>query len=232
MQGIEQYELNRHGNALEELVREHSSLVLKIAKKMKRKLPTYIEFDDLVQAGFIGLIEASKSFKADQGASFETFASIRVKGSMLDDLRKNSWNNREAMKNMKELGWAVHRVEQRLQRHASAEEIARELNVSMDEYDKLCQSINVCNMSSTNNLNEASAVLRDGDSPEDIVSEQDMKERIKGMLETLPERDKILLSLYYVEELTFKEIGEVLDLTEARICQLHATALARLAKKI
>jgi RNA polymerase sigma factor for flagellar operon FliA len=232
VQGIDQYTLQENKTSLDDLVRENAALVLKIAKKMKRKLPSHIEFDDLVQSGFIGLIEASKSYKQDQGASFATFAAIRIKGSIIDELRKNSWGNRETLKKMKELNLAVLTVEQRNKKQASSEEIAAELKISIDEYDKNCQSINVANMISMSQYSDYNFIESNEESPETIVIEEDNKNRIKEILEGLPERDRILLSLYYLEELTFKEIAQVLDLTEARVCQLHAIAIAKVARKI
>lgn len=226
------YEEQSKTAEMDALVRKHTVLVMKIAKHIKRKLPHYIELNDLVQAGFIGLIEASKTFKPDQGASFETFSAIRIKGSIIDDLRKNSWNSRDAIENLKKIGDAVHRVEQRYQRAATSEEIAQEMNVSVEEHYKICQKINICNVVSMETLNSHDTLPCTEDNPEQAIINDNLKDRIKQLLLTLPEREKILLSLYYIESLTFKEISDVLDLTEARVCQLHATAIAKLKTRL
>lgn len=231
MNGLTVYEQHLANNAMDDLIHEHGMLVSKIAKKLKRKLPSHIEFDDLLQSGYVGLIEASKTFKQDGGASFETFACIRIKGAILDFLRKNSWNNREAIKSLKQMGDAVHRVEQRKQGQATAEEVAAEMNISVEEHNKLCQKINLCNMINIDAIEDIN-VQDDELDPEAIVTDDDIKERIKDILGSLPERERILLSLYYVEELTFREIGEVLNLTEARVSQIHALGLAKIKKRL
>lgn len=232
MQGLEIYEEHSDEQVLSGLFRSHSSLVYKIAKNIKRKLPSHIELNDLLQSGFIGLIEAGKSFKKDQGASFETFASIRIRGAIIDQLRKNSWNSREAAKNMKEIGEATHRVEQKNKRPATAEEISAEMNITQDDYDSMCQMINVCNMLNMDDLESLNLLPGDDRNPEALVIEENTREKIKKILLTMQERERILLSLYYIEELTFREISEILDLTEARVCQIHATAIAKIKKRL
>lgn len=231
MQSIDHYKDNEVPN-LDELVKNHSSLVMKIAKSIKRKLPSNIDFDDLVQAGFIGLIEAKKTYQEDHGASFETYASIRVKGAILDDLRRNSINNRDILKNMKLAGEITCKLEQKLMRPVTAAEIAAEMKISIEEYDNLCQYINISHAMNIDNDFEHHAVASESKSPEDQVLHDETKGKLKKLLVNLPEREQILLSLYYIEELTFKEISEVLDLTEARICQLHASAIAKLSTKL
>lgn len=232
MQGIDEYKISNSILRLDELVRDHATLVLKIAKKIKRKLPSNIELDDLVQAGFVGLIEASKTFCEGQGASFETFASIRVKGSILDELRKNSLNNRDILKSIREMGQAVHKIEQRTQGAATAEAVATELKISMEEYDRICQYIHINNMASLDMLTDADSIAAETPSPEQHALQEDAIGLMKKILHTLPEREQIILSLYYLEELTFREISEVLDITEARVCQLHASIIAKISRKM
>jgi len=186
----------------------------------------------LVQSGYIGLIEASKNFKENQGASFETFASIRIKGAIIDELRKNSWSSREASKSMKDIEKAIHAIEQRKQARATAEEIVAELKISFEDYDKMCQKINVCNVLNMDHLETYNLLPGDEQDPGEMVLQDDIKNKIKELLLTLPERERILLSLYYIDELTFKDIGEILDLTEARVCQLHAAAIAKIKTRI
>lgn len=231
MRGIDIYKSQSTENNLsspEEVV----TLVIKIAKHFKRKLPSHIELNDLIQSGYMGYLEAKDHYQPDQGASFETFVSHRIKGAMIDELRKNSWGSRDAMKQMRLFGEAAHRIEQREQRQASPEEIARELNMTADEYLKASQKIALCQVISMTVLEDVNALPGNEDDPGEAALQADLAQKIKPLLNTLPERERLVLSLYYVEELTFKEIGEVLSLTEARICQLHATAIARVRSRL
>lgn len=232
MRGIDVYERNAEGDSLDTLVSKHRSLVAKIAKSMKRKLPSHIELDDLIQSGFIGLLEANKTYKNDQGATFETYASIKIKGSIIDDLRRNSWGTRESLKRLRQLGEAVNRLEQREQKQPTQEEIAAELNMTMDEHIKYCQKINLAQVISLEHVENSNVFASYDNDPQDIVENEDMKNKIKNALEILPEREQILLSLYYIEELTLREVAEVLDLTEARVCQLHVIALAKIKNNL
>lgn len=230
MQGANFYEKNVEKSA-EQIVSEYLPLVKKIAVFIKRKLPSSIEFDDLLQSGLVGLLEAGKNYNPDLGASFETFASIRIRGAIIDSLRKNSWVSRETIKNMKRISQAISRIEQRDQRPATTEAIIKELEITADELFKISQEINMLQIVSLNEetMNVAHEDLID---PEKIAQKEWLKESLKNCLKLLPEREQLVLSLYYVEELTFKQIGEALDLTEARICQLHSQAIIRIRSKL
>ncbi len=165
MQGIEEYNAVNDHNIMEDLVHAHTGLVMKIAKSIKRKLPSHVELDDMVQAGFIGLLEASRSFKADHGASFETFAAIRIKGAIIDELRKGSWNSRDTMKKLKDIARAAGKIEQQKMRPATSEEIAEELELSLEEYDKMCQVINASNVTCISENQDLSFIVSDDESP-------------------------------------------------------------------
>lgn len=233
MQGIEFYKENSDNLQLEQFVLEYRPLVRKIALHIKRRLPSHIELDDLLQSGFIGLLEARKHFKTNAGASFETYASIRIRGSIIDALRKNSWGTREAIKNMRKIGDAISRLEQRSQKQPTAEEIANELGITHEEHIKICQQISVCNVISLDMVeNDESMLGEENANPDSITQENEIKLYIKEILTTLPEKEQLVLSLYYIEEFTFKQIGEILDLTEARICQLHSQAISRIQTKL
>lgn len=232
MQGVDAYIEQSKARPLDDIIRDHSLLVVKIAKKIKRRLPSHIDINDLMQSGFIGLIEANKLFKHDQGATFETYAAIKIKGAMLDELRRGSWNDREAIKNIKELGVAVNKVEQRTQDKATHEAIAKEMNLSIEQFDKICQRINLYNVVNIETLDEMNMSLVGNDEPESNVVTDNLKDRIKSLLDTLPEREQLVLSLYYNEELTLKEISGIMQLTEARVCQIHASTLAKLKMRL
>lgn len=232
MQGIDCYEENADTLVIEQFVTEHHILVKKIALHMKRRLPSHIDLDDLIQSGFVGLLEARKNYKEDMGTTFETFASIRIKGAIIDALRKNSWSNREITKNMRLISDAITRLEQRNHRHPDSEEIAQELGLTLEEHNKICQQISLCNVISIDVVDAEDSLLSDGqDSPLEATEQEETLMLVKDILATLPEREQLVLSLYYVEEFTFKQIAEILDLTEARICQLHTQAISRIQVK-
>lgn len=231
LQGIDAYKEHAEPTNANALVNEHGMLVIKIAKKMNRGLPAHIELEDLMQSGYVGLIEASRTYQANSEASFETYASQRIKGAILDDLRKNSWSDRETIKWNKAINQAIHTLEQRFKRTATATEIAHELKVSYEEYDEICQRLNVSHMI-TMNENDNDVVQSDQKNPEEVILHDDIKRHLKELVATFPEREQILLSLYYIEELNFKEIGVVLNITEARVSQIHASALAKLLSEI
>lgn len=234
MQGVDVYEENASADDLiEQFVLDHQSLVRKIALYIKRRLPSHIELDDLLQAGLVGLLEAREHFKPGAGASFATFASIRIRGAIIDSLRKNSWVSRETVKNMRMVSEAINKVEQRNQTQATPELIAAELEISMEEYADILLDISIGNMVSLNEIDENDSYLKnDINDPEEIMQGENLQEHLKDILMTLPEREQLVLSLYYVEELTLKQIGEVLELTEARVCQLHSQAIVRIRTKM
>lgn len=232
MQGIDCYEESAESLLTEQFVTEHHMLVKKIALHMKRRLPSHIDLDDLIQSGFVGLLEARKKYKNDMGTTFETFASIRIRGAIIDALRKNSWGNREITKNMRLIADAISRLEQRNQKHPGSEEIAQELGITMEELDQICQQISLCNVISIDIIDSDDSLLSSGqENPMDVTEQQEMLVQLKSILGTLSEREQLVLSLYYVEEFTFKQIAEILDLTEARICQLHTQAISRIKMK-
>lgn len=233
MHGIDFYEENANGQVLEEFVIQYRPLVKKIALYIKCRLPSHIELDDLLQSGLVGLLEARTHYKPDKGANFETYASIRIRGSIIDALRRNSWVTRETIRNMRKMSDAITVVEQRQQRHATTEEIVIELGISHEEYFKISQEISVCNFMSLDEIDHSDSLLESQvENPSDIAQGEGIKQHLKSVLADLPEREQLVLSLYYVEEFTFKDIGEILKLTEARICQLHSQAIARIRAKM
>lgn len=234
MQGLEIYKQNSGDElSLEKIVVEYRPLVKKIALYIKRRLPSHIELEDLLQSGFVGLIEAKKHYLPNMGASFETYASIRIRGSIIDALRRNSWGTRESAKNMRMITEAINKIEQRTQQHPSNEEIADELGISMEEYTRISHQVSVSQILSIDAMNIPDVFPNEQeDDPQEISQADEMKEYIKQMIHTLPEREQLVLSLYYVEEFTFKQIGEILDLTEARVCQLHSKAIAKIQAKL
>lgn len=233
MQSLNVYDENVDGQLLEQFVIQHRPLVKKIALFLKRRLPSHIDFDDLLQSGLVGLLEARKHYKSDLGTSFETFASIRIRGSIIDSLRRNSWVTRETLKNMRKVSEAISKIEQRNQKHATTEEIAFELGLTAEEHFKMSQEISICNVMSLDDFDQDNIQLGDDTTnPQRIIQDEGIKTHLQHVIKDLPEREQLVLSLYYVEEFTFKQIGEILELTEARICQLHTQAIARVRAKL
>lgn len=233
MQNVEIYEENMNDRQLEQFVVQHRPLVRKIALYIKRRLPSHIDFDDLLQSGLVGLLEARKQYKNNMGASFETYAGIRIHGSIIDSLRKNSWINRDTIKNMRKISDAISKIEQRNQAQATTDEIISELGITLEEHFKMSQEISLCNVVSIDDLDNNNPLVADtSDNPLEVTMENGLEKNLKEILEKLPEKEKLILSLYYVEEFTFKQIGEILDLTEARICQLHTQAIARVRSRM
>ncbi|RDI38540.1 sigma-70 family RNA polymerase sigma factor [Aquicella lusitana] len=231
MQSITMYEKNSDV-VLEQFVLNHLDLVKKIATQIKRKLPSHIEFDDLLQSGLIGLLEARKNYNPEMGASFETYATIRIRGAIIDSLRKNSWISRDIIKKMKKVSDAINKIEKRNKQQATLENIIMELNITHEEYFKISQEINMFYVANLADKHVEHSLADDSNDPERIAQKDAVKTQLKEILKLLPEKEQLVLSLYYVEELTFKQIGEVLELTEARISQLHSIAIARIRAKM
>ena len=234
MQSINVYEENSDGLMLDEFVMQHKPLVKKIVLYIKRRLPSHVEFDDLLQSGLVGLLEARKHYKSGMGASFETYASIRIRGAIIDSLRRNSWVTRDTIKNMKRISEAISKIEQRDQKQATTEEIAAELGISLEEHFKISQEISICHVMSLEEIDRDYSIIGDTNSvnPQEVTQQEGITEQLKEILHHLPERERMILSLYYVDEFTFKQIGDMLELTEARICQLHSQAIARIRAKM
>jgi RNA polymerase sigma factor for flagellar operon FliA len=234
VQGVDVYQQNSHDElSLDKMVTEYRPLVKKIALYIKRRLPSHVELEDLLQSGFVGLIEAKNHYRPNMGATFETYASIRIRGAMIDALRRNSWGNRETTKNLRMITEAINTVEQRTHQHATNDEVAKELGISIDEYTRISQQISVSQILSIDALNLPDIFPNETeDNPQEISQAEEMKEHIKALINRLPEREQLVLTLYYVEEFTFKQIGEILDLTEARVCQLHSKAITKIQVKL
>jgi RNA polymerase sigma factor for flagellar operon FliA len=220
----------------EQLVR-YAPLVKRIAHHLMGRLPQSVQVDDLIQAGMMGLLEALRNFDDSQGASFETYAGIRIRGAMLDEVRRNDWAPRSVHRKARQVAEAIHAIEAREGREASAREVAEHLDLPMEEYHQLLQEARGHKLFS---LDESTL----GDDP---IAEHIADERA-GIVETLqdeefqgelaqaiaglPERERLVMGLYYEQELNLKEIGAVLGVSESRVCQIHAHALLRLRSRL
>ncbi|MBP9956795.1 MAG: RNA polymerase sigma factor FliA [Pseudomonas sp.] len=215
-----------------DLLEQHLPLVRRQALSLQLKLPACVELDDLIQAGTIGLLDALKRFDANQGASFATFASQRIRGAMLDELRSRDWVPRRVRRNARALDETLRLLEQRLGRAPEEREIAAAMGIDLAEYRQLLLDANGSQMVALDEMGEdeidAVSATSQALSPFAELAEGRDRERLIKAIEALPEREKLLLALYYQEDLNLKEIGAVLGVSESRVCQLHSQAVARL----
>jgi RNA polymerase sigma factor for flagellar operon FliA len=213
------------------LVMRHAELVKRIAYHLAGRLPASVEVDDLIQAGMLGLLEAAANFTAGRGASFETYAGIRIRGAMIDALRKLDWAPRSVHRKSREVAKAIRDLESELGRDARDAEIAARMGIDIADYHRIVQDTVACQM--TNMDETAAGEINDqrNDPFADIVDENFRTELTQAINE-LPEREKLVMSLYYGDDLNLKEIGAVLKVTESRVCQLHGQALARLKSRL
>lgn len=218
------------------LLDEYLPLVRRQALSMQVRLPASVELDDLIQAGTVGLLEAVGRFDASQGASFTTFASQRIRGAMLDELRSRDWLPRSVRRNARMVDEAVRRLEQQLGRAAEENEIATELDMELEEYRQLLSDTNSGNLLPFEMLLEEGAEPGVEDTSQDTPLQQfldgEKRDQLVAGIEALPEREKLLMALYYQEELNLKEIGAVLGVTESRVSQLHSQAVSRLRTRL
>ena len=223
------------------LLKQHQPMVRRMALQMLAKLPASVELDDLIQAGMIGLLDASTRYQDNSGAQFETFASQRIRGAMLDELRASDWGSRNLRQQARKVEQAIQSLEHRLGRPATEGEIAKELKMDLDDYQSLLQEIQGCQLlyvedfaqegeSDNPWLDRQARGGRPGadDDPLAQLLEAGFRHELVDAIAALPERDQLLLNLYYEEELNLREIGAILEVTQSRVCQLHAQAISRL----
>ena len=216
------------------LVEQYAPLVKRIAYHLLGRLPSSVQVEDLMQAGMIGLLEASRKFDFGKGASFETYAGIRIRGAMLDEVRKGDWAPRSAHRNTRMVSDAMRAVEARLGRDAKDHEVAAELDMSLEEYYAILSDTAGSKLFSFDDLLEAGAPadVQGGEEPLSGLQDERFRAALVEAIDGLPERERLLLSLYYDEELNLKEIGAVLGVSESRVSQLHSQCAARLRAKL
>jgi RNA polymerase sigma factor for flagellar operon FliA len=220
-----------------DLVRDHAELVRRIAHHLAARLPPSVEVEDLIQAGMIGLIEAARQYSGDQGASFETFASFRIRGSMIDELRKGDWTPRSVHRRVREAAEATREIEQRTGRAAASTEVAAVLGIKPEEFHQLLGDAARGQVLSLDEAMDGGAEPTYASehrerSPETGFEAAEFKERLAEALQALPERERTVMALYYQEEMNLREIGAVLGVTESRVCQIHGQALVRLRARM
>ena len=235
--GVRAYEGIKPAQDMDALVRKHADLVKRIAYHLAGRLPPQVEVDDLMQAGMMGLLEAGQNYSAGRGASFETYAGIRIRGAMLDALRKLDWAPRSVHRKARAAAVALREVEAKRGAEVSDSEVASHMGVSVTEYQRIVQDALGCQLLRLNESddNEESPIdrLPDGSpDPHSTALGDSMRQAVIDAIMQLPERERLVLSLYYEQELNLKEIGLVLKVTESRVCQLHGQALLRLRAQL
>jgi RNA polymerase sigma factor for flagellar operon FliA len=220
-----------------ELVRTHAALVKRIAWHLKGRLPASVELGDLIQAGMIGLLEAAKNYAPGRAANFETFAGIRIRGAMLDELRKTDWTPRSVYRRLRDAMDAMRQIEAETGREAGEAEVAQRMGISASEYSQIMADASrsrVLSLDESDDEDGPGFEVSDeqAGTPASRHEEEGRRIALAEAIEGLPERDKLLMSLYYDEELNLKEIGAVLGVSESRVCQLHGQALTRLRARL
>lgn len=217
------------------LIEQHLPLVKHLAKHFCMRLPPVVQFDDLVQAGVLGLIEAANHYQGEKGAAFATYATIRIKGSILDEIRRQDWVPRSVYRLSRQISAAVKLVENRLGREAKDHEVAEELSVSIEEYYEMLNDSQASHLYGfedlgidDDHLNIQSAISE----PQQEVLQKDFQHYLAEIIHLLPKNEQQALSLYYEHELQLKEIGELLGVSESRVSQILSQATHRIRARL
>jgi RNA polymerase sigma factor for flagellar operon FliA len=220
-------------NDMDTRVEQYAPLVKRIALHLKARLPASVELDDLIQSGMLGLMDALSHFEDGHGASFETYATIRIRGAMIDEMRQSDWAPRSVHQGTRQIADAVTRLQGRLGRQPTDTEIASELGVCIEKYRQMLLDSSTSQIIGIDDLGVTDDVISDSqdhrqDKLFELLATSEFKKALAKAISNLPQREQQVLSLYYDEELNLKEIGKVLDLSESRICQIMSQSMARL----
>lgn len=219
------------------LVDKHAALVRRIAYHLLNRLPPNVQAEDLIQSGMIGLLEASRNYSSTQGASFETYAGIRIRGAMLDEIRRANWAPRSLYRKLRQVSEAMRAVEIEQGRDARDAEVAQRLDMPLSEYHQILRDASTQKVFSTEELSSGADMFTESlaqrlDGPLEALESSEFKRRLAKAIESLPERERLVLALYYDEDLNLREIGEVLGVSESRVCQIHGQAVLRLRSRM
>jgi len=226
-------EVQRYGE--DNIVARHAALVKRIAFHLINRMPAHVQVDDLIQAGMVGLLEAASHFDAGQGASFETYAGIRIRGAMLDEIRKLDWTPRSVHRKQRAVSEAIRKIENEKGTDPSDQEVAEEMGISLSEYHQILIDSNSSRVFSMDALQEQSdyqMAASGKDSPFEQLSDSEYQQGLAASIRSLPEKEQLVMSLYYGDELNFREIGQVLEVSESRVCQIHGQAMLRIRSKM
>lgn len=233
------YSENKNPVIREKLILEYSPLVKYVAGRLSIYFGTHVEYDDLVSFGVFGLIDAIDKFDVGKGVKFETYASLRIRGSIIDSIREMDWVPRSLRQKSKEIEKIYSEVENELGHAATDKEVADKMGITVEDFSKLLNEVNVSSMMSLDEFLEqnyeigveSNNVLKEG-IPENYIEVNELKEILADSINKLPEKEKMVVAFYYYEELTLKEISAIMGVSESRISQLHTKALLRLRGKL
>ena len=216
---------------------QHAPLVKRIAYHLSAKLPHSVQVEDLIQAGMLGLLEALRHYDVAQGASFDTYAGIRIRGAMLDEVRRMDWTPRSVHKKTRQVAEAIRAVENRTGKDAKDSEVAECLGITLDDYHQILLDATNCRIFSVEELAQTGEYFMDEGvktdaEPVDALLQQGFQQALAQAIADLPEREKLVVSLYYDEELNLREIGAVLEVSESRVSQINSQAMVRLRARL
>ena len=222
-------------------LKQYSPLVRRLAHQMIAKLPANVELDDMIQAGMIGLNDALGRFDAAQGVMFETFATQRIRGAMLDELRGGDWMSRGNRKQQRQIEAAMHKLEQQFGRAPAESEIAASMGLSLTDYQEMLGKVRGTQLLYLEDLGGGGEgendyldrhVADEAANPLAMLQDRRMREALVEAIKLLPEREQYVMSMYYEHDMNLKEIAAVIGVTESRVCQLHSQSIARLRVKL
>lgn len=236
MEGIAMYAAMQGSNS-DALVMKHAPMVKRIAYHLLNRLPDNVQVEDLIQAGMIGLLEAARKFDNTQGATFETYAGIRIRGSMIDEVRRNDWTPRSVHRKWREAAATIRKIELKTGRDARDVEVAEGMGITLNDYHCVLLDSAGCRLFSTEDILQTGDLIVDErmtalQGPMEGVSADCFKEALSDAISSLPERERLVVSLYYEEEMNLKEIGDVLGVSESRVCQINSQAMLRLRARM
>jgi RNA polymerase sigma factor for flagellar operon FliA len=223
--------------SMNDIVLQYAPLVKRIAHHLLLRMPSSVQVDDLVQSGMIGLLEAARKYDLSKGASFETYAGIRIRGAMLDEIRKGDWAPRSVHRKTRQVADAIKAVEMRTGTDARDQDVAAELEMSLEDYHAILQDASGSRLFSFDDMLEGDDSMIEkvaGEVPNPLEGLQNdmFRGELAAAIATLPEREQLVLALYYDEELNLKEIGQVLGVSESRVSQIHTQAALRLRSRL
>lgn len=222
-----------------QLILQYAPWVKFMALRMTAKLPSHVQAEDLISAGILGLIDALDKFNPTREVQFKTYAQIRIQGAMKDELRSMDWASRSVRQKARRLEQVYATLEQRLGRPPSSEEVATSMAIEMTELEEMLDDVKGVSLISLEDLGQEAAsedhstlldvlMTRQDQDPLELLNRADLKKALAQAIEQLPDKERLVISLYYVDELTMKEVGQVLNLTESRVSQLHTQTVLRL----
>lgn len=225
--------------SLDDQVTKYAPLVKRIAYHMMARLPASVEVDDLIQVGLIGLMDAASRFDGTQGAQFESYATQRVRGAMLDELREADWLPRHVRQKSRQIEAAIHRLEQRNGKSPTDQDISAEMGIAIQQYQTMLSDVKCSQLlyyedfSDEDSASFLERYLVDGsDDPLAVLEDEGFRDSLVAAIHHLPERERSMMGMYYQQDMNLKEIGVVLGVSESRVCQLHSQAVARLRAQL